>query len=163
MKEVDESDVAGDQEEQRLSGNEERYELIKKANQLMRAVKQSVAALDDVLAALKGEKPKGDRFDANGQPTFEFDIKVKLPKGIYLTMEMVTYAIEYAGWERETIETHWNKFKEYYDRCQDKPNGKWSHWRKVWYKWVRTTHERETQGAKPNGAATRFDRAAIRS
>ena len=141
----------------------ETIELIKKAHQLMRTVKQSIEALDAVLGELRNEKVAVDKLDAQREPRFEFSIAVKIPKDIYLTQEMGAYAVEFTGWAFPKVELQFQLFVEYYDRCQDKKNGKWSHWRKVWYKWVRTTYERETNGAKQTGYATRSDRAAIRS
>lgn len=140
---------------------EEEIALIKKARSLVKTIEQSVVSLKEVLIALRYEEEVVVvKMDANNEPRWEYQIPVELPSDFYLTKEMTEYPRKLTPWTLDTVVTHFVSFKEYYDRCRKKKNGKWSHWRKVWYKWVRTTYERETKG---NGAKpSRFDRAAIR-
>lgn len=132
----------------------------------LKTITENLAVITDLVIHIRSDAPVTERnlTDSNGQPRYEYLVNVKIPKDMILTTEMETYALDYKTkiWTPIQVKAMFGLFFEYYERVQDKPNGKWSHWRKVWYKWVRTSYDRETKGNAFDTKPTRFSRAAIR-
>lgn len=111
-----------------------------------------------ILDSLVGEQKTIKETDGNNEPTFDYAVKRNIPGSIYLTARFKAYALEY-GFDLDRALVIFLDFKEYYERNANKPNGKWSRWSLVWFKWVRKQHDLEN---KPQATPTRFGQSRTR-
>lgn len=148
----------------------ERDELVKKCEARLRTALQSISDAQTLLAELRGKPVKAVKErDENGEPTWEFSIKVKIPSDIYLTKAFTAYAAEW-GFNANSADILFNGakpdsgsdysgFKAYYIET----GTKWQSWTKTWQRWVRSEHERKTKAAQRVGQSTRFDQQRTRT
>lgn len=115
----------------------ETKELIRKAKRLLKTTLSLVMEMQAILEALgAGGQRQRKAIDLNGEPTWEFQIRVPVPKDIYLTKLFRGYANEH-GMKGERADLEFQKFRNYYQRT-----GKnWQSWKAVWEKWCRTSND----------------------
>lgn len=144
-------------------------ELIAAIERRLRTATQALNEVHDLLAEVGGQRRIPEK-DANGEPTWTYAIKCRIPADIFLTTVFSEYALEW-GFNEQSAKTlfygaepgsgsSYEGFKRYYERV----GTKWSHWTKVWQKWVRSEHERKTKAnghQQQYGRATRHERTAI--
>lgn len=108
----------------------------------MTSCSQEMALL---LASLR-EKPKRSvrELDANGEPTWNFQVKVRIPKDITLTKAFREYAAK-QGFKEKELPDLWEGFVNWYT----KQGTKWMHWSKVWFDWCRRECKRRSLNGGP--------------
>lgn len=148
--------------------DDQRDEILKKVNRILRTIGTAVGELTDCMAALVDESQRavGGK-DQYGEPTWKYAVKVGIPKDFYLTRKFLEYGAEF-GFNVESMrilmlgQGTYEGFIKYYQRQAGQKNGKWANWSLVFMKWIRTEHERKQKKAAGVAAATRFDRQRTR-
>lgn len=162
---AEEKAVAADMGEQ---PQDQRDEILKKVNRLLKTIGTAVGELTECVAALSDEtQRKTGGKDEYGEPNWKYAVKVGVPKDIYLTRKFLEYGEKF-GFNASSmaILMHgvgtYEGFIKYYQRQAGQKNGKWANWSLVFMKWVRTEHERKQKKAAGVASATRFDRQRTR-
>lgn len=147
---------------------DQRDEILKKVNRLLKTIGGAVAELVECAEALSDEtKRKTGGKDEYGDPNWNYAVKVTVPKDIYLTRKFLEYG-ETFGFNQESMHTlmhgkgTYEGFIKYYQRQIGQKNGKWINWSLVFMKWVRTEYERKQAKAAGVATATRFDKLRTR-
>lgn len=156
---ADESEVADDKRDNDA--------LFKKAMKLMAVAQSQINEATELLNALyEPERRAKGATDSNGEPSFCYLVKVKIPKDFRMTKKFLAYALEHKFTEESaTILMHgkeghtYEGFIKYYGRV----GTKWQDWGLVWQKWVRSERERkDNKGTKGPTGQTRFSRSRTR-
>lgn len=129
------------------------------------AQKQINEGVEFLRAAYEPQRKTRSAIDKNGEPTWDYLVKQKIPADIFVTKEFAAYAAQF-GFSQESAEILMNGkgtyegFKVYYKRV----GTKWQCWSLVWKKWVRSEYERKQKAseAKNTGRASRFDQQRTR-
>lgn len=129
--------------------DEERDQILKKAQALVLTIVRSTGELQTLLGALREKKTGSKRkeVDEFGDPTYAYQVKCKIPHDIQLTRKMRDYAIE-RGFNASTVQPMWTDFVEYYRRT----GRKFQDWTLTWYTWVRTEQKRRSEKAAIHGS-----------
>lgn len=137
-------------------------EMIAKRGRLLRTAMQALSDIQIIDAALAGEKIKPIREqDENGEPTWNYLVKVALPADFRMTKRFLAYGSGF-NFNPESMHTlmhgkdTYEGFIGYYSRTKTK----WANWSLVFMKWVRSEHDRKTK--KEAGRLTRFDQQRTR-
>lgn len=165
--------MAADQAEITAAVDDQRDEVLKKINRVLRTVSTAVAELTELIGALTHETKRAGGVDENGEPTWTYLVKQPVPKDIYLTKKFLAYGAEY-GFSEQSMKVlmfgvdrpgrePYEGFIRYYQRVAGQKNGKWSNWSLVFMKWVRSEHARKEKASAPGGPSTRFDQSRTRS
>jgi len=141
MATVDENEITDDEREQ----------ILKKANALVLTIVRSTGELQSLIGALRVNKKVGGKRkdkDEFGDPTYAFEVKVRIPEDIKLTRKMRNYAAE-KGFNASTVQAVWTEFFEYYRRT----GKKFQDWTLTWYTWVRTEVSRRAEKGGNRGSS----------
>lgn len=158
--------MAADEKETTAATDSEIDALFKKA---MKKISTGRAMLDEAAAILEAVYEPAQRtrsaLDANGEPTWDYLVKMPIPKDIHVTKAFAEYAARFEmSLESAQILMNgkgtYEGFRAYYQRV----GTKWQSWTMVWQKWVRSEHERKQKAkdGKNSGRATRFDQQRTR-
>lgn len=147
-----------------IETDDERAELLKKINRVLRAVSSNVVELTELMEVLAGDRTKrAKQLDQYGEPTWIYAIKRKIPADFRLTRKFLEYGAEH-GFNEDSMKIlmhgkgSYSGFIAYY-----KESGKkWQDWTKVFERWVRTERERKDKAQQPAATATRFDKLRTR-
>lgn len=147
-----------------VAADDERGELLKKINRVLRSVAGNVAELTELMEALAGGPAKrAKQRDEYGDPTWVYAVKRKIPDDFRLTRKFIEYGAEH-GFTEESMKVlmhgkgSYSGFIGYYRES----GKKWQDWTKVFERWVRTERERKDKAQQPAAAATRFDKLRTR-
>lgn len=153
-------------EESEVDAKRENRELFMKAMRMLATAQQQIIDATELLNALYEPDTRARAaIDENGEPSFEYLVKVRIPKDLKLTKRMVAYAAE-KGFSAESTQIlfdgkgTYEGFRKYYERM----GTKWQSWYLVWAKWVRSERDRKDKAQATNGTGqTRFSRSRTRS
>ena len=122
-------------------------EIVSKSMALLGRIQECAIEMAALLAALQEAHPKRKvrELDGNGEPTWNFAVKVTLPKDIFLTKTFRAYA-EKQNIKGKDLDDVWEGFVNWYSREKTK----WAHWSKVWFDWCRRERKRrDEKGGNP--------------
>lgn len=136
----------------------ETKELITKARRIITTSLSLGTELQGIVEAIgAGGQRKRRKLDENGEPTWEFLVRVPLPKDIFVTKTFRKYA-EQNGLNGERCDHEFLKFCNYYNRT----GKRWQSWIAVWQKWVRSNNSNpENLVPRTPGNISRPDHGAI--
>lgn len=130
-------------EQQDMLSQQAKPEAQARLTAILKKIQELTEEAQGLLVDIHGQKERKIKdTDENGEPTWRYALKVKMPKDIHLTKKMREYA-EAHGIPEASLLQLWEVFVNWHLKNAKK----WADWSRVWADWCRREKDRRASEA----------------